>query len=364
MKSRNEGFKQLLLLAALLQLVLVTARGQTEVVASLDPPTLYEKACAACHGADGAGLPTDSLLLATFKVPPADFTDPMFNSREPSADWKMVIIHGGAAMGLASEMPSYGHALTEEQIDGLVWFLKGLAATQDYPPGDLNFLRPVRTIKAFPEDEFLIINRYQDNEDSSDGFLNTIEYARRLGTRAQAEIKVSQIAEGSRFEVVEVELSLKLALSHNLENQSLWSVGLEAAIPVGDADDSETLIPYLSLAKGISDSFTVQSTFRSHLPTSTLNDGDAEFSGIVHWMTTPWPRGIFPGLEGTVAVPFSAREEVGVTLIPQVYFGLSRAGHVALTVGVEIPVTDLSYNYRIRSFLLWDIGDGPFWRGW
>ncbi len=38
---------------------------------------------------------------------------------------------------------------------------------------------------------------------------------------------------------------------------------------------------------------------------------------------------------------------------------------MALAIGVELPLTDdLDYDYRIHSFLLWDIADGPFWKGW
>ena len=39
-------------------------------------------------------------------------------------------------------------------------------------------------------------------------------------------------------------------------------------------------------------------------------------------------------------------------------------GHVALAVGVEVPLTDLDYSYRLHSFLLWYIADGPFWDAW
>ena len=42
----------------------------------------------------------------------------------------------------------------------------------------------------------------------------------------------------------------------------------------------------------------------------------------------------------------------------------NRGRHVALAVGVEVPLTDMEYDYRIRTFLLWDIADGPFWVGW
>jgi hypothetical protein len=43
---------------------------------------------------------------------------------------------------------------------------------------------------------------------------------------------------------------------------------------------------------------------------------------------------------------------------------LRRGPHVAFAVGVEVPLTGIDYDYRLHSFLLWDMADGPFWRGW
>ena len=59
-------------------------------------------------------------------------------------------------------MPAYAEAFSDEQIDDLVVFIKGLADTSRYPPGDLNFTRPIATTKAFPEDEALLIFNYED----------------------------------------------------------------------------------------------------------------------------------------------------------------------------------------------------------
>ncbi len=61
---------------------------------------------------------------------------------------------------------------------------------------------------------------------------------------------------------------------------------------------------------------------------------------------------------------FSSGEQTQATLLPQLYVALNRRGHVGLAVGVEVPLAGLDYDYRIRTFLLWDIGDGPLWEGW
>ena len=93
-------------------------------------------------------------------------------------------------------------------------------------------------------------------------------------------------------------------------------------------------------------------------------DGDVKLSTILHWLPSIWPRSVAPALEATVTAPFEGDKDVEATVIPQLYGGLSKLGHVALAAGVEIPLTDLAYDYRIRVFLLWDIADGPFWTGW
>jgi hypothetical protein len=35
-------------------------------------------------------------------------------------------------------------------------------------------------------------------------------------------------------------------------------------------------------------------------------------------------------------------------------------------VGVELPLAGAreDYRYRLHTFVLWDMGDGGFWRGW
>ncbi len=345
---------------AVLILILFFA-GAGGAAGAADIAELYRQSCAACHGADGSGLAPDSPRLAAFDPPPADLTEPLFNSREPAADWFMVIKHGGAAMGLSSQMPAYEGALSDQQIDDLVGYLKQLTDTSAYPPGDLNFIRPVATIKAFPEDEFLLLSRYE-SIDGEDALRHTIYYARRLATRAQFEIQASRSERGDEEED-ELELGIKWAFHDNLEASRLMALGLEVEIPLDDDDGSEVVIPYFSLAQGLTDAVSFQGTLRSHLPADDVDAGDVAVSGGVHWTPSPWPRSVSPGLEGTVTIPFDG-SDLEATLLPQALVGLTRGGHVALALGVEVPVTGIDWDYRLHAFLLWDFADGPFWAGW
>ena len=269
-------------------------------------------------------------------------------------------------MGLSAQMPGFEGALSDERIEELVTHLKSLADAARYPPGDLNYLRPVLTTKAFPEDEALIINRFErGSAPESDSLRTTLYYARRLGARYQGEIKLSHLApEAESAELDEVELGFKWAVHDDLARESLLTLGLEAAFPIEDSSASEEMIPYFSMAQGVSDSVTFQGQLKAKLPVDEVGDGEARLSGIFHWMPSMWPRSVSPALELAVTEPFDRDRDTEVTLLPQLYFGLTKGGHVAFVIGAELPLTDLDYDYRIHAFILWDIADGPFWVGW
>ncbi|MCP3978225.1 MAG: cytochrome c [bacterium] len=324
----------------------------------------YRLNCAPCHGARGEGLDPDSDQYKTFRAPPADFTDPMFTSMEPAADWFLVTKYGGASIGLSSQMPAYDGAFADAQIEALVAHLKTLADTSGYPPGELNFIRPIRTIKAFPENELLLIHRHTEPKEGGDARKSTLYYAQRFGKRQQGEIKLAYLDDDRGSAIDEAELGYKWAFHHHLERTLLLTTGLEAELPIEDDSAPNVYIPYLSFAKGLFETTTLQGTLRSHLPDDGIDRGDLELSAILHWAPSPWPRSLAPALEVTWTAPFTGGVDYETTVIPQTYFGLNKLGNVALAVGVELPLSDQSYDRRIHAFLLWDIADGPFWAGW
>ena len=342
--------------------------GAQATLASADTLTgeqLYVRHCARCHTTGGSGLPAAHPLLANFKNPPADFTDPRFNSMEPAGDWELVVKHGGPSMGLSPQMPAHGGRMSDAEIEAVVAHLATFADTTGYPPGEFNFTRAIRSIKAFPESELLFLQRYEPaRDDEPAARRSTLYFARRLGPRLQAEVKLSYLDEAATSEVHEAELGLKWAFHHR-GTSLLLATGLDVEIPVHATGDT-TFVPYLSHATPLGERFTSQGTLRTHLPMNNLGGGDVEVSEIVHWLPTAWPRGIFPGLEATVAAPFESDDKWRASVIPQVHFALSKRGHVAVNLGVELPLLGArdDYRYRLHAFLLWDMADGGFWLGW
>jgi mono/diheme cytochrome c family protein len=321
---------------------------------------VYDTYCTSCHGA-GARLDESSPVVQALGVIPADFSDPLFNSREPAGDWEMVIEHGGHAMGLAEQMPPQGEVLSDAEVVDVTAYLKSVVDTSLYPPGEMNLMLAVRTKKAFPEDEVVYVGRYTDQEGDS-AYKQVLEYEKRVGKAGQVIVELVHEREGSVSELAEAELGYKQALSfsesHILSAAAVW------AIPV-EADGDGELQTYLAYGKVLSPSWTFQSSLRLKFPFEGASDGEAELAGIVHYVHTPWPRRIFPALEVVASQPFrSSNGDLEWTAMPQVRIGLTRGGHVALNLGVEFPLTGQSWDKRYYMTLLWDFADGGFFQGW
>ncbi len=323
----------------------------------------FESVCAACHGTTGRPDP-DNPVVQALEPEPADLSDPLFNSREPASDWHVVVTHGGPALGLSAAMPAQGEVLSEKEIEDVVAYAKTLADTSGYPPGELNFFLPIRTKKAYPEDEIVWKSRYSD-QPGRDVWRNVIEIEKRFGKRSMGLVEIVHEDDGTDSEITEVEIGVKTALSWSLENRSILSGAIVLAIPT-DSDASEEIIPYLAYGRQFSEKTLFQGSTRVIVPLDHADDGEVEFAGIVHYVWTARPRAIFPALEMTATIPFDDEggDSVKWTALPQLRFGLTKGAHVALNLGVEFPLNDQSWDTRYHLTLLWDFADGSLFKGW
>ncbi len=321
---------------------------------------LFETTCASCHGARGKP-DASSPFVQALETDPADLSDPLFNSREPALDWELVVEHGGRALGLSPQMPAWGSSFTDAEISALVAYVKTLApGSERYPPGELNLMLPIRTQKAFPEDEVVWKSRLEDR-DGEDVWRNVLEFERRFGRRGQGILELIE-EEG---ELTEFEVGWKHALIWSLERGYLLSGGAKLAMPT-EGEASEELIPFLAWAQELSPKSTFQASARAVLPVDDVDAGALEFAGIVHYTWSDLPQHVFPALEATATAPFESGDgdRVHFTVVPQIRIGLTRGGHVALNLGAEIPLSDQDYDWRAHLTLLWDFADGGFFKGW
>ncbi len=322
--------------------------------------SIYAQRCAACHGPSGRSDP-DSPIVNALGVTPADFSDPLFNSREPLQDWEMVIEHGGWALGLSNQMPPQGDVLSDAEVQAVAAYVRTLADTTGFPPGEMNLMLPIRTKKAFPEDEVVYQGRWSD-DNGVDVYKGVLEIEMRVGRGGQLIIEFVHESVDGDNEIEEIELGYKQVLMSS-ESQIL-SAAAVVAIPT-DSGGEEELQTYLAWGAAPSHYWTFQSSLTLKTPFDDPDSGEIELAGIAHWTHSPWPRRVFPALEVTAARPLdSSNGDTEWTAMPQVRIGLTRGGHVALNAGVEYPISGQEWDERYYLTLLWDFADGSFFQGW
>jgi mono/diheme cytochrome c family protein len=89
-----------------------------------DGAKTFETYCAMCHGAQGKG---DGAAAAGLTPKPADFSTAEFWKGKDDAYLTKVVKEGGAAVGKSAMMAPWGGVLNDEQVKGVVAFVKTLA---------------------------------------------------------------------------------------------------------------------------------------------------------------------------------------------------------------------------------------------
>src|SRR5262245_10636911 len=148
---------------------------------------IFEAACNGCHGPGGKGQPQATLGFEPPSTFP-DFTDCNGSTREKTFDWRATIHEGGRGRGFSEIMPSFAEALTCEQINKVIQYLRSRCTENAWPLGEQNFPRSLMTEKAFPEDEAVVTTNI--NATGPAGVFSEIVYEKRYGVRNQLEFGV------------------------------------------------------------------------------------------------------------------------------------------------------------------------------
>ncbi|MDH5546953.1 MAG: cytochrome c [Gammaproteobacteria bacterium] len=93
------------------------------VLAEESPKDVYKTYCWQCHGmqADGMGL-----NIRDMSVQPRDHTDSKEMSARSNEEMFKAIKEGGSAIGKSALMPAWKNVLTDDEIHGLVRYLREL----------------------------------------------------------------------------------------------------------------------------------------------------------------------------------------------------------------------------------------------
>ena len=333
----------------------------------LDGSTIYAQACASCHGTDGRGSPTGTAI----KVPLPDFTDCSFTTREPTSDWSYVSTHGGSGMGLSNQMPSFRGVLSDDEIEKVLDYIRGFCTDDRWPRGELNFRRALFTSKAFPENEAVLSHELTDGRGGDRNWVTQVAAEARVGPRGQVELVIPFVVDdpdpgATEGGVGDLALSYKHVLYASLPRMTIASASLEVVVPSGDRDDglgdgTVKLEPSLHFGKQI-EPLVFQGQIKGLAPI----DEDRADRGVRYRVAASYPLGAlrrdwWPTLEFEALQNVTAEEE-SYFLTPQVYKAIRKRGHVAVALGVQVPVGgDQPFDYRLAAFLLWEYRDGGLW---
>ena len=306
---------------------------------------LYHAWCAACHGQDAQGTPAASVRTT---VPPADLATCAASTPEPAERWRGVVARGGAAYGLSLDMPAFGEAATAEQIRWVVRYVRSLCGSAAWPPGELNFPRGFLVEKAFPENEVVLVNHDREQ--------NYI-FERRFGARFQIEAEARTAFDGAPNSFDGVSLAGKLDLWHSPQALAITTLGLEATPRLGRQDRWE-VEPFLAFGWSPHEVVTVQGQI-----VGTWEE-QAGIAGFEYRLGVAKDFGrVIPMVEAGWVVP--RQGDHALSFYPQLWMQLSRLGHVAGSIGAELPaVGPEPRRPKLIAFLLWDFGDAGLFKGW
>ncbi len=83
----------------------------------------YAMYCAPCHGETGKG---NGPQAEAMEVPPRNHTDGNYLSTRTNEQIYKIIKEGGPAVGFSSSMPPFDYTLTDDEIKGMVKYVRAL----------------------------------------------------------------------------------------------------------------------------------------------------------------------------------------------------------------------------------------------
>ena len=355
------------------------ANAQTQAGAPLKLDTgeeIFKAACIGCHGPNGKGQPVSTLGFEPPKTFP-DFTDCNGSTRERTFDWKATIHEGGHGRGFNEIMPSFAEALTSEQIDKVVQYLRSQCTEPGWPLGELNLPRAMATEKAFPEDETVLTTTF--NATGTAGVSPEVTYERRIGVKNQLELSAPLSFQkqdtGTWFGGVgDIVLGFKRVMAHSSKTGSIFALQGEVNFPTGNS------------AHGLGEGVTVFQTFAAFgqrlpaksfvqvqagaaLPTHTEN-----VPQTVYWRTAVgkslvqnqgFGRVWTPMLEFLADRDLLDKAKTNWDILPQMQVSLNKRQHILASVGVRFPMNNtLGRTTEVVFYVLWDWFDGGLRDGW
>ena len=306
-----------------------------------------------------------------------DFTDCSYASREAAQDWQTVVSKGGPSRRFSRRMPAFGGALTADEIERVVDYVRSFCTEKAWPRGELNLPRAIETDKAVPEDEIVVTSSAVTRRGERQVTTSFI-YEKRIGARNQWELVVplstrelTSDAEPrwTGVHVGDIAIAFKRAVIHT--GSSILSLGAEVAFPTGDAsqglgEGTAIYEPFILGGQALPANSYFQFQVGAGLPAKTSVVEREVFARAALGTTIIAGSRAFSPMAEVIAVKSMAGgSPVSWDWIPQMQFSLSRRQHILGSVGVRLPITDRALRPReFVAYFIWDWFDGPLFGGW
>jgi mono/diheme cytochrome c family protein len=333
----------------------------------------YRAACASCHGPDGRGQPRSTV---GFSTPLPDFTDCAFATPEPDADWIAIVHQGGPTRAFDRTMPAFGEALSDEQIQETITYLRSLCTNRSWPRGELNLPRPLLTEKAFPENEAVLSTTVVTGDSAA--IENELLFERRLGTRSQFEVVVPVALQkgadgGWERGLGDAAFAFKHVLFHSLDSGSILSAATEVVFPTGKEDrglgkGATVVEPFVAFGQVLPSDGFVQLQGGAELSMNrSLADHEVFWRAALGKSFTEgrFGRSWSPMIEVAGAKALDRGEPADWDVVPQMQVTISRRQHIMVSAGLRVPVNNRrERDVQVLTYFLWDWVDGGLFDGW
>lgn len=339
---------------------------------------IFKTACVACHGSDGKGTPQS---IAGFEQPDSfpDFTRCDQTTAEMDNDWRAVIVHGGRYRGFSQIMPSFSAALTPDQINKVIAYLRHFCRESNvdvWPRGELNLPRAIVTEKAYPEDEAVVSTAV--NARGAPGVETHMIHEQRFGVKNQIEIDVPVTFQDENHTwyggVGDTTFGVKRVLFSDLKRGSILALQGSVLVPTGSrvrgfgsgTTTFETFAAYDQL-------FHTNTFFQTQLGADLPRHTDIAPQSIFFYTAIGQTIGADRGLGRAWSPMFEFLAQRDLTdiaktnwdVLPQMQVTISHRQHIRGDLGVRVPVTNTAGRpVQLQLYLLWDWQDGKINEGW
>jgi mono/diheme cytochrome c family protein len=363
------------LIASGLGLSLLAVVAATSQPTTPDGHAIWLANCATCHGVGGRGDRTPAEV--GFNLPMPDFGDCSFATREADLDWSSTIHKGGPQRAFPRIMPAFEDALSDDDIDAVIAYMRTFCSDPRWVRGEFNFALGLFTEKAFVEDE-LVWTTAIDSK-SPNNIASQFVFEKRFGPSGQIEVTLpfgrvdGGPGIGKNGGIGDVGLAWKQNIIADVDAGTIFSVLGEMVLPTGSerkglGTGSLSFETHALVGQTLPDDFVFQGQLFAAFP---LRTALAQEVGVNLNIQKTFAEDGGYGRAWTPAIELLGRQEMASgartdwDIVPQMQVSLSTLQHILVSGGYRIPVTNTSQRSgQFVFYFIWDWYDGGLFDHW